>query len=131
MGVPVEAGIVASLARPEANITGLTVDVGTEQGGKRIQLLQKMVPQATRFAYLQTRAAREPYGLKEDEWGASWIGPPLNVPADEAKYRRTFAATVQDGAAGIMVDGDEINVAHLKLIVELAGTEPAACDLPI
>jgi ABC-type uncharacterized transport system substrate-binding protein len=35
MGIPVEAGIVASLARPEANITGLTVDVGTEQVGRR------------------------------------------------------------------------------------------------
>jgi putative ABC transport system substrate-binding protein len=120
MHFPVEAGIVARLARPEANITGLTVDVGTEQGGKRIQLLRQMVPQATRLAYLQMRAIREQHGLKEGEWGVSWVGPPLNEPADEAEYRRVFAATVQDGAAGITVDDEEINVAHLKLIVELA-----------
>jgi putative tryptophan/tyrosine transport system substrate-binding protein len=119
-GVPVETGIVTSLARPEGNITGLSVTVGPEQWGKRIQLLQQMVPPATRFAYLQTRAIREQYGPKEGEWGVSWVGPPLNDPADEAEYRRVFAATVQDSAAGITVDEEEINIAHLKLIVELA-----------
>jgi putative ABC transport system substrate-binding protein len=39
--VPVEAGIVASLARPGGNITGVSVDVGTEQWDKRIQLLRR------------------------------------------------------------------------------------------
>jgi putative ABC transport system substrate-binding protein len=43
-GAPVESGIVTSLARPEGNITGLSVTVGPEQWGKRIQLLQQMVP---------------------------------------------------------------------------------------
>jgi putative tryptophan/tyrosine transport system substrate-binding protein len=65
--VPVESGIVASLARPEGNITGLSASVRPEQWGKRIQLLQQMVPQATRFAYLQTRAIREQFGPKEGE----------------------------------------------------------------
>ena len=37
--VPVEAGIVASLARPGGNITGASIDVGREQWGKRVQLL--------------------------------------------------------------------------------------------
>ena len=118
--VPVESGIVTSLARPEGNITGLSASVGPEQWGKRIQLLQQMAPQATRFAYLQTRAIREQFGPKEGEWGVSWVGPPLNDPANEAEYRRVFAATVQDRAAGITVDEEEINIAHLKLIVELA-----------
>jgi putative ABC transport system substrate-binding protein len=118
--VPVETGIVTSLARPEGNITGFSGSVGPEQWGKRIQLLQQIVPQASRFAYLQTRPIREQYGPKEGEWGVSWVGPPLNVPADEAEYRRVFTATVQDGAAGITVDEEEINIAHLKLIVELA-----------
>jgi putative ABC transport system substrate-binding protein len=108
------------LARPEGNITGLSATVGPEQWGKRIQLLQQMVPQATRFAYLQTRPIREQYGPKEGEWGVSWVGPPLDVPADEAEYRRVFAATVQDSAAGITVDEEEINIMHLKLIVKLA-----------
>ena len=45
---PVEAGIVGSLARPGGNITGASVDVGREQWGKRVQLLQQVVPQAVR-----------------------------------------------------------------------------------
>src|SRR6185503_7180545 len=60
------------------------------------------------------------YGPKKGEWGVSWVGPPLNDPADEAEYRRVFAATLQDGAAGITVAEEEINIGHLKLIVELA-----------
>jgi putative ABC transport system substrate-binding protein len=36
-GAPVEAGIVASLARPGGNITEATVDVGQEQWAKRCQ----------------------------------------------------------------------------------------------
>jgi putative ABC transport system substrate-binding protein len=118
--LPVETGIVASLARPEGNITGLSPTVGPEQWGKRVQLLQQMVPQATRLAFLQTRANRERYGPKEGEWGISWISPPLDDSADEAEYRRVFAATVQDRAAGITVSSEEINIAHLKLIVESA-----------
>ena len=66
-GAPVEAGIVASLARPGGNITGVTVDVGTEQWGKRIQLLQQVVAQATRVGFLQSRAWLEKAeGLERD-----------------------------------------------------------------
>ena len=65
--VPVEAGIVASLARPGGNITGVSVDVGREQWDKRVQLLQQVVPQATRLGFLQLRAAREKWGLPKEQ----------------------------------------------------------------
>ena len=65
--VPVEAGIVASLARPGGNITGASVDVGQEQWGKRIQLLQQVVPQATRLGVLESRAARERWSAFQRE----------------------------------------------------------------
>ena len=123
-GVPVEAGIVASLARPGGNITGVSVDVGTEQWGKRIQLLQQVVPQATRLAVLESRAVRERLEAfnanLSRRMGITWVGPPLDHPIDEAEYRRVFAALVQDGAEGIMVNDEEENMANLKLIVELA-----------
>jgi ABC transporter substrate binding protein len=41
---PSEAGIVPSLARPGGNITGVARDIGLEQWGKRIQLLQRVAP---------------------------------------------------------------------------------------
>jgi putative ABC transport system substrate-binding protein len=116
----VEAGIVASLAKPGGNVTGVSVDVGIEQWGKRVQLLQQVVPQATRLAFINTRALREQYGPKEGEWGVSWVGPPLHHPADEAEYRRVFAALAQDGAGAIVVGNEEENIANHKLVVDLA-----------
>jgi putative tryptophan/tyrosine transport system substrate-binding protein len=90
--VPVEAGIVASLARPGGNITGVSIDVGLEQWGKRVQLLQQVVSPATKWAFLESRALREQWGPTEGQWGVSWVGTSFNHPADEAEYRRVFAA---------------------------------------
>ena len=119
--VPVEAGIVASLARPGGNITGVSVDVGREQWEKRVQMLQQVVPQATRLGFLQLREAREKWGLPKEQsnWmGVTWVGPALNHPIDEAEYRRVFAGLIR--AEGILVTDEDVHVTNVKLIVELA-----------
>ena len=48
---PVQEGFVASLARPEGNITGLSF-LQAELPGKRLELLKETVPQSTRIAVL-------------------------------------------------------------------------------
>jgi hypothetical protein len=60
-GSPVEAGLVASLARPGGNITGFTTDAGSEIDAKRLQMLKEALPEVIRIAYL---------GVKND-----WDGP--------------------------------------------------------
>ena len=50
-GDPVEAGLVASLARPGGNVTGLSSMV-PELSGKRLQLLKEAVPKISRVAIL-------------------------------------------------------------------------------
>jgi putative tryptophan/tyrosine transport system substrate-binding protein len=122
--VPVEDGIVASLAQPGGNITGVSIDVGPQQWGKRVQLLQQVVPQAARFGFLQSRASREKWGPNKGQLhgvGVTWVGPPLDRPIDESEYRRVFAALAQDGAEVISVNDEAENVTNLRLIVELAG----------
>jgi putative ABC transport system substrate-binding protein len=122
MGFPVEAGIVASLAKPGGNITGVSASIAREQADKRVQMLPLLVPQATRLAFLESRAVREKYGPKEGlQWmGVTWVGPPLNPPMDEAEYCRVFARLVQDGVEGIVVAEEDVHVANIKLLVELA-----------
>ena len=55
VGDPVASGIVASLARPGGNITGLTI-MSPELGGKRLELLREVVPRARRVAVLGQEA---------------------------------------------------------------------------
>jgi putative tryptophan/tyrosine transport system substrate-binding protein len=124
-GLPVETGIVPSLARPGGNITGVSVDVGREQWDKRVQLLHQVVPQATRLGVLESRAVREKWGVifereLDQRAGFTRVGPAFDHPIDEDGYRRVFAALAQDRAEAILVNDEGENVANLKLIVELA-----------
>jgi putative tryptophan/tyrosine transport system substrate-binding protein len=48
---PVETGLIASLARPGGNVTGVNSG-GAEIPGKRLELLRELVPRATRVAVL-------------------------------------------------------------------------------
>src|SRR4051794_9255079 len=49
---PVSAGLVASLARPGGNVTGLAVDAGGEILGKRFELLKETLPNLSRLGIL-------------------------------------------------------------------------------
>jgi putative ABC transport system substrate-binding protein len=57
-GDPVRAGFARSFARPGGNITGLTTDAGPEIEGKRLELLQAMLPRVSRVAYVSIREGK-------------------------------------------------------------------------
>ena len=48
---PIRTGLVASLARPGSNFTGVSVDAGAGLLGKRLQLLKELAPSIQRVAY--------------------------------------------------------------------------------
>jgi len=67
---PVEAGFVASLARPGGNITGLT-HLSTDLTGKRLELLKEVVPRLLRVAVLwNPNHPGQPFAYKESEVAA-------------------------------------------------------------
>jgi putative ABC transport system substrate-binding protein len=60
-GDPIGSGLVASLARPDGNVTGLT-NYSPELLGKRLELLKEVVPKVSRFGFLNdadSRASRQ------------------------------------------------------------------------
>ena len=100
-GDPVAAGIVKNMARPERNITGVSLDAGIEMQGKHLEILRQAVPSASRVAYLSNRAEWEgAWGQAVREAGqrsgVSIIGIPMERSAREPEYR---ASLRDDGAA--------------------------------
>ena len=68
---PVSAGLVASLARPGGNVTGLTVDAGGEILGKRFELLKETLPNLSRLGILfnpDVAVNRSRQRLREHWW---------------------------------------------------------------
>jgi len=64
---PEQVGLVASLARPGGNVTGLSVDTGPEMAEKMLQLLKEAAPHVSRVAVLlTTRPVRAEQILVQD-----------------------------------------------------------------
>ncbi len=71
---PVGSGVVASLARPGGNITGLS-SLAPEISGKQLELLKEIVPRLTRVAVLGTSSQPgNAQSLKETELAAGAFG---------------------------------------------------------
>ena len=75
---PVEVGLVASLARPGGNMTGLSLTAGPEIYGKYIELLKETVPKLSRVAALSNPVnPANALQLKETQSAASALGVTL------------------------------------------------------
>jgi len=121
-GDPVASGLVASLARPGGNITGLTA-LGTELTGKRLELLKEAVPKASRIVVLSTPGSTEGgASLKAMEVAAQPLRIELRVQEvrDLGEFKKTFAAITKEHAGAIMVLTGPLLTTHRKQIVEFA-----------
>src|SRR5919199_3260068 len=101
---PVQAGFIASLARPGGNITGLT-GLQPELSGKRLELLKEAVPQASRIAVLMHTTARESAHWRETQAAAQALGVevhPVEVHHPD-EIAGAFAAVPQTGAGALLV----------------------------
>ena len=119
---PVGNGLVASLARPGGNITGLSL-LAPELGGKRLQLLKEVVPAVSRVAILWNAANPAPaLVVKETEVAARSLGVRLQSlevrgPDD---YARAFQAAISGRAGALIAVEDPLVLTHQARIVEFA-----------
>jgi putative ABC transport system substrate-binding protein len=122
VGDPVGQGIIASLAHPGGNITGLSATV-TEIYPKRVELLRELVPRATRLAGLFNMGNPAlPRQWQEVETAARSLG--LRAQLLDARkvedLRPAFAAASRAHADALIVGLETLTLANAPLIVELA-----------
>jgi putative ABC transport system substrate-binding protein len=122
---PVARGLVASLARPGGNVTGLT-DSLMEMDGKRLQLLKEAVPTVSRVAVLEYSSGGPPnpasWWRRELEAAAPTLGVTLqfyNVRGPE-DFEGAFTAMTTARAEALYVMGFSFFEFHARRIVELA-----------
>jgi putative tryptophan/tyrosine transport system substrate-binding protein len=122
VGDPVGQGVVASLARPGLNITGLSAAV-TDIYPKRVQLLRDLVPKAARIAVLFNLANPAlPPQWKEVERAARSLGiePQLLDVRKREDLEPAFDAAVRQRADALVVGIETLTLANQRLIVDLA-----------
>jgi putative ABC transport system substrate-binding protein len=119
---PLGSGLVASLARPAGNLTGLSVFLGDEFSSKWLEFLRDAVPSISRVAVLwnPTNPASSHY-LTVLRRTAEKLGIKLQpqVVNDPDQFESAFAAMVAAQAQALVVVLDPLTVRYRKRIVEL------------
>jgi putative tryptophan/tyrosine transport system substrate-binding protein len=121
-GDPIRAGLAGSLARPGGNVTGVTVYVGYEIWGKRLQILKEAVPSVSRVAFLQMRTDWSGNEEQLREAGRRLeisVIPMLLGESIPSEYRRAFSEIVDERPNAIIVSSNGSLVPYRQLIVEL------------
>jgi ABC-type uncharacterized transport system substrate-binding protein len=127
---PVGTGLIASLARPGGNVTGLT-NVGGELGGKQLELLKEITPRLSRAAILGIAGTAAPFSFraadeifaKETEVTARAMGVQLihvgvQSPDD---IDGVFRAMIKERPNGFILRlQPSLYSAHYKRVAELA-----------
>jgi putative tryptophan/tyrosine transport system substrate-binding protein len=118
---PVQHGLVASLAQPGGNVTGI-IDIMADLAGKRLGLLKQAFPKLTRVAHLSAKGSSPAVDhLKRTEAAARALGirlQALEVPSPD-DLGDAFGAAVDGGAEALVVVGVSFFIPHLQRIVDL------------
>ena len=121
-GDPVETGLVASLARPGGNVTGLTI-LATEVAGKRLELLKEAVPRASRVAVLWNAAyPGKAFELRETQAAARVLGVslwPVEV-REPNDLPGAFSAIARAGPDALITFADPLTNTERRRIVDFA-----------
>ena len=118
----VGAGLIANLARPDGNVTGLT-SISAELGGKRLELLKRLVNNASRVAVLYNPDDRSNVLLLKELQEAA---PALTLTLqpfevrEPSEFEGAFAAMTRDRADAMFGAAGILTFQHRQTIVDLA-----------
>jgi ABC-type uncharacterized transport system substrate-binding protein len=119
---PVASGLVASLARPGKNVTGLSL-LGSELVGKRLQLLKEMIPGISRVAFLSNPTdTTQAFLLREAQVAARSLKVQLQVlearsPSD---ITGAFSTMTKEQAGGVIILSSSMFYDQRTRIAEVA-----------
>ena len=120
---PVRLGLVASLARPGGNLTGINF-FSAELAAKRLELLRELVPAATRVAVLvnPTEASTTEATLRDVDAAARTIGLQIQVlnANTSREINAAFATIVRERPDALFVGADPFFTQRRVQLVQLA-----------
>jgi putative ABC transport system substrate-binding protein len=120
-GQPVETGMVASQARPNGNLTGLSL-VFEGLRGKKVELLKEAIPGVTRVGVLSVADnAAHTVGLREFREAAEKLGivaHSLEI-RDPESLESAFEFGIKAGVDALILQDDPFTIGHLARIVDL------------
>ena len=119
---PVASGLVTSLNRPGANLTGVSF-FDTPLAAKRLSLINELLPQAAAIGLLlDANFAEANVEARELGAGASAIGREITIVKirSEGEFDSGFATIVQRGARGLVVGSGPFFNSQRRRIVALA-----------
>jgi putative ABC transport system substrate-binding protein len=117
---PVAAGLVASLARPDHNITGMT-SISADVIAKRLQMVRELLPKLTRVALLVRESSPDTAQYVEESANAArnlGIALQVEIERDPKDLEGVFVAA--RGASALLVADDAEFTARRTQIAELA-----------
>ena len=128
-GDPVVYGLATSVAHPGGNLTGVVIDAGLEIWGKRLALLQEILPRLSKVGFLVTRRHWDYIQGHGDfvrqaaqRLGIVLSGLLLDESGKGADYQRVLAALSHDRVDALVVSDDPENFTNRSILVELAET---------
>jgi ABC-type uncharacterized transport system substrate-binding protein len=119
---PVELGLVASLARPGGNITGVT-SLSVDLTIKQLELLKEAVPRASRIAVLwNPDNPWHPVAVKGLREGSRSLGVQLQILEVRAfdEFESAFRTMIRERSQAVLVLADPMTFAHRHRLATLA-----------
>jgi len=122
VGDPVAAGLVASLARPGGNVTGLS-NLGLDLNTKRLEILKDAVPKLARVGLLKPAGGsnRQLKDLRPAALALNLILEEIETQIDAKGLESAFQTAKQKQVGAIMTTTATTFFAERRRIVELAG----------